>query len=94
MQSLFYYSVYGVALRSEFALSLPEHSEPALLEIELRVGSPAALSQGLAGIDLQHRSDWYHYAHLEDRSSYVRWIGLGEFLVSPDGRRITCARAP
>src|SRR5205823_339252 len=57
-------------------------------------GSPAMFSQAIGGLDLQSRSDWYHYAHLEDRSSYVRWIGLGEFLVSSDGRRITCAPAP
>jgi hypothetical protein len=34
----------------------------------------------------------FYYAHLKDGSSYVRWDGLGEFLVSPNGRHISCRR--
>jgi len=89
----FHYGVYGISLRSEIPLSLPRPQRPGLVEIELCVGSPAMFSSAIRGTDLQSRSDWYHYAHLKDRSSYVRWKGLGEFLVSSDGGRITCTRA-
>jgi len=90
----FRYNVYGISLRSEIVLSLPEHTHPGLTEIEVSTGSASLFSEAIQGVDLQTRSDWYHYAYLADRSIYVRWSGLGEFLVSSDGRRITCARAP
>ena len=32
---------------------------------------------------------WYRHAHLRDGSTYLRWDGLAEFLVSADGFRIT-----
>ena len=32
---------------------------------------------------------WYRHAHLQDGSTYLRWEGLAEFLVSADGHRIT-----
>jgi hypothetical protein len=32
---------------------------------------------------------WYRHAHLRDGSTYLRWDGLAEFLVSADGLRVT-----
>jgi hypothetical protein len=90
---IYTYGVYGISLSSEIPLSLPRHSHSGLAEVELRVGSPATFTEAIRGADLQCRSDGYHYAHLEDRSSYVRWTGLGEFLVSSDGQRIIFTRA-
>jgi hypothetical protein len=90
----FRYGVYGVSLRSEIPLALPLSSHPGLAEIEIRTGTPVAFAQAIAGAQLQIPADWYHYAHLHDGSHYVRWAGLGEFLVSPDGALITCTRAP
>ena len=87
------YSIYGISLHSEIALSLPEHQNTGLVDVELRTGSPGIFSKAIRGQELQNRSDWYHYAHLQDGSSYVRWSGVGEFLVSASGRRITCMRA-
>ncbi|MBI4382318.1 MAG: hypothetical protein HY574_14165 [candidate division NC10 bacterium] len=31
---------------------------------------------------------WFHHARLQDGSTYLRWSGLFEFLISADGRRI------
>jgi len=93
-QPRFRYNVYGISLRSEIALSLPEYTYPGLAEIEVCAGSAALLSEAIQGVDLQARSDWYHYAHLADRSSYVRWRGLGEFLVYSDGRRMPARAIP
>jgi hypothetical protein len=35
---------------------------------------------------------WFHYRRLPDGSAYLRWGGVAEFLVSPDGRRVACHR--
>jgi hypothetical protein len=90
----FQYGVYGISLRSEIPLVLPECRGAALAHIDLKRGTPQAFSQAIAGTELTRRADWYHYAHLQDRSSYVRWRGLGEFLVSDRGRQILWDRAP
>jgi hypothetical protein len=36
------------------------------------------------------RDDWFHHATADNGSTYLLWTKLGEFLISPDGRRITC----
>lgn len=91
----FHYSVYGISLKSEFELALPEYTDgPGFAEIEIATADTAALAETIRGCELQHRDDWYHYAHLDDGSSYVRWDDLGEFWVSSGGRRVLCARSP
>jgi hypothetical protein len=45
----------------------------------------SAVAQG------RRRSDaWHEYISLADGSTYVRWAGVGEFLVDDDGYRIAC----
>jgi hypothetical protein len=85
------YGVYGITLRSEIRLALPEYPCAGLAEIELRMQGPAFFSEAVRGAPLKwsHYST-YQYAHLKDGSSYVRWDDIGEFLVSSDGRLITC----
>ena len=92
-ESLFRYGVYGISLRSQIPLSLPADSCTGITEIELRMGSSSFFSEAIQQVPLQS-SPWgpYRYAHLRDGSSYVRWEGVGEFLVSTDGRSVTCAR--
>jgi hypothetical protein len=93
-KAIFCYGVYGISLRTDFSLPLPAASLAPLLEVELREGMEAFFSRVIRGIELQNRSNWYQYANLQDGSSYVRWSGVGEFLVSFDGRRIACRREP
>jgi len=93
-REMFDYAVYGLFLRSEIALSLPRYSHGGVAEVELRAGSSAMFMEAISKANLHRRSQWYQYAHLPDRSSYVRWSGLGEFLVSRDGRSIAFACAP
>ncbi len=84
------YGVYGISLRSEVPLSLPEAEEPNLLEIGLSVGQPSMFSKVVDGATLRPTpTAWYRHAHLRDGSTYLRWDGLAEFLVSADGFRIT-----
>jgi len=89
----FRYNVYGVSLRSEIALALPEYTHPGFSEIQIQIGSPDAFSALIDQVELKTRSEWFRYAHLSDGSTYVRWDDLGEFLVSSDGRRVVCVPA-
>lgn len=90
----FRYCVYGLSLRSDMPLSLPENSVCELAQIVIRCGTSAALAEATAGAELHSRSDWYSYAHLQDGSTYVRWNGMGEFLVRAGGQEIHCVREP
>jgi hypothetical protein len=88
---IYRYGVYGISLRSQIPLSLPAPEDSSLQEIELRIGSSSLFSKALQGATLRpDPAAWYQHAHLPDGSTYVRWEGLFEFLVSADGRRITC----
>jgi hypothetical protein len=82
------YGVYGIALRSEIPLSLPEMRGGALGEITLRRGTSQFFTRALKGATLTGSSDWCQYADLEDGSSFMRWNSLGEFLVPAGGREI------
>ncbi|HEV3220200.1 MAG TPA: hypothetical protein VGZ48_10545 [Candidatus Acidoferrales bacterium] len=85
------YGVYGITLRSQIRLALPEYPCAGLAEIELRMRGPSFFSEAVSGTPLKSsRFSTYQYAHLKNGSSYVRWDDVGEFLVSSDGRLITC----
>jgi hypothetical protein len=92
--SRYRYCVYGFAVASDTPLALPDYSDTSLGEVEY-VSAPASVFQTAAqGVTFDPRSDsWYRYVCLGDRSTYVRWDGVGEFLVAADGRRIVCRRA-
>ena len=90
----FRYGVYGIELFSDVALSLPACADDAAARVELREGGPELFAQAIAGTTLIERADWYTYSNLPGGASYVRWRGLGEFLVSADGGRIWWQRAP
>jgi len=92
-QGTFYrYGVYGISLRSQVPFSLPGPEDSGFPEIEIRIGSSSFFSKMLQGVPLRpDPAAWYQHAQLQDGSSYVRWGELFEFLVSADGRRITCS---
>jgi hypothetical protein len=87
------YEVYGICLRTSFPLPLPGRSSADLVGIEIQVESAGYFSDRIRGARLRP-SPWrnFFYAHFESGSSYVRWNGVGEFLVSSDGRSISCRR--
>lgn len=85
------YGVYGISLRSAIPLPLPEHSEDSLVEIELGTASAdwfVCMTQGAEV--LESSTFWYEYSRLQDGSSYLRWEGVGEFLVPFNGKTIVC----
>lgn len=85
------YRVYGVCLRSHWPLPCPEGRGSSLAEVELCDARSALFSEALRGAALRaDGEDWFQHRRLPDVSDYLRWSGLFEFLVSPDGRRIAC----
>jgi hypothetical protein len=94
-ESFFRYSVYGITLRSQIALSLPEAEKSNLPEVELKIGSPSAFSNAVHGAALKpNPGGWGEHALLQDGSTYLRWPELAEFLVSDDGLHIICGLSP
>jgi hypothetical protein len=88
------YGVYGVTIASEIPLALTESREKGLFTIALRQVPAATVQEAILGASLTTKEDWFDFALLADGSSYVQWRGVGEFLVSRDGRDIACAPAP
>jgi hypothetical protein len=85
------FCVYGIVVVSDIPLALPEYSHGGLGHVEVRSAPASVFVTAMRGAGVDPRSDsWYRYASLDDGSTYVRWDGVGEFLVASDGRRITC----
>ena len=85
------YGVYGVAIRSNLRLGLPEYSHDGFAEVECVSGSASDFAAVVRGARFDSPpGSWYRYAFLADGSTYVQWDTVGEFLVSADGRRVTC----
>jgi hypothetical protein len=84
------YCVYGMTLHSYIPLALPADGSGDLAQIELRTAPASYFSELQRRLTaVQDSESWYRFGHLPDRSSYVRWEGVGEFLVSASGERIT-----
>jgi hypothetical protein len=85
------YRVYGASVLSHVALGLPEDGVGDLAQVEVLTGPARLFARALASIDEDSGSHgWWRYAWLADGSFYARWESVGEFLVTPDGRRIHC----
>jgi len=85
------YGVYGVAIRSNLRLGLPEYSHGAFAQVECVAGHEAEFAAAIRNARFDSpRGSWYQYAFLPDGSTYVRWDAVGQFLVSADGRRVVC----
>lgn len=83
------YRLYGLWLRSQWPLPYPEGTEAGLTEIELSKGSSFLFSEAARETMIPADAKaWFHHARLQDGSTYLRWSGLFEFLISADGRRI------
>jgi hypothetical protein len=90
----FRYCVYGVGIVSDGPLALPEYADGGLGEVEYRNATASLVPMATAAATVDAASDaWHRHASLPNGATYVRWEGVGEFLVSPDGRSITGRRA-
>ena len=85
---MYEYALYGISLRSEWPLPYRDSADAGLPVVELleRPGSYFAAASSEADRDAVR--PWDQYLLLPDGSEYLRWAGLFEFLISPDGRRI------
>src|ERR1700720_695817 len=88
------YWAYGVAIRSELPLPLPEMRRPietALFEVAIRVSHESLSGAIPEGVTLQ-RNSWsgFDFVQFPDGSTYVRWEDVGEVLISKNGRSIAC----
>lgn len=84
------YYLYGLCIRSQWPLPSPEGTEARVAEVELVEASSSLASAATQGSPIQPNTpEWFHHARLRDGSTYLRWSGLFEFLVSADGSRIT-----
>jgi hypothetical protein len=91
--SAYCYFVYGMTLHSEISLALPEQGNGGLGQIELRIAPASYFSAAARKLSRHPDSDsFYQSISLPDGSTYVRWQGVGEFLISPDGGQITGRR--
>lgn len=84
------YGVYGIDIVSDHPLTMPRYSHDPLCRVDCVQGRPAIFDDALRTTAVDSTPDaWHQYAALADGSTYVRWQGVGEFLVAADGRRIT-----
>ena len=88
--SSYRYYVYGITLHSDIPLALPTEGSGELARIELRSAPASRFFDARRALPAeQDPGSFYRFGHLPDHSSYVRWEGVGEFLVSAGGDRIT-----
>jgi len=85
------YRIYGLAVRSHLRLSAPSGEGPSLGAVSLAAGRGPLVDPATARAAGRR---WFGYRRLDDGAEYVRWRGLFEFLVAPDGRRIACRALP
>jgi hypothetical protein len=90
VSSSYQYCVYGVTLQSDIPLALPADGSGELARIELRTAPDSYFFDAQRELPPQNDpNSWYKFGRLRDHSSYVRWEGVGEFMVSARGHQIT-----
>ena len=89
------YAAYGVSIRTDMELPLPPGQSPALLELQIRGKTGAIPSSTRQKIEMQQNPlSALDAGCLPDGSNYAGLRDVGEFLISKDGRSITCYRFP
>jgi hypothetical protein len=79
--------LYGIRIRTPWPVAGVPHLEGAW-DVEFVEGEAAMLAEAAAHLKPGQLQQWSQGAALPDGSSYRRWTGLIEFLVTPDARRI------
>ncbi|MGO9170889.1 MAG: hypothetical protein ACLP7P_02830 [Rhodomicrobium sp.] len=95
---MFNYDVYGVTLKSEIKLALPEGPRETWNEAVsspsnavVRIVAAEADDFAMAPEHLASPSeDWIHHSVLESGALYLRWRDWFEFVVAADGSSVAC----
>jgi hypothetical protein len=84
------YSVYGVAIKSDWPLAFPTALDRTanMAEVEFVEGTDEDFSDADAFSD--PAGPWFQSHVFPDQSTYVRWSGLYEFRIPADGSRVAC----
>lgn len=89
------HSLYGVSLRSRWRLPFPNRSDSKLAHLSLEAAPPSFFADALERARVISRPRrWFRWLILPDKSTYLRWRGLFEFIVTPDGRKILARQLP
>ncbi|MBI2818959.1 MAG: hypothetical protein HYX73_03185 [Acidobacteria bacterium] len=91
--SSFYYYLYGLSVRSRWKLPYPQCSAAAPPDVELVEVSAIRFQEARRQAAPSDPQEWFVHCTLPDGATYLRWLGLYEFLISSDGRRIS-SRCP
>ena len=92
--SVYRYAAYGVSIRSDAPLPFPPSTASGLLaELDIRNNDGPIDPVIREEIRLEpNPSSAFNVGLLPDGSNYVGLSGVGEILVSPDGRSLACHR--
>jgi hypothetical protein len=83
------YSVYGLSVRSPLTLPCPRVGNASSADVDLGPWRADRLEPAHAeAVSGRDSRSWFRCRRLSDGTTYLRWRGLFEFLVSSDGRRI------
>jgi hypothetical protein len=79
--------LYGIRIKTPWPVNgvAREHGD---CDVEFVEGDTTVLANAASHVPVAQRRRWAQYAALPDGSSYRRWSGLFEFLVTPDARTI------
>jgi hypothetical protein len=82
--------LHGIRITSPWPLGGHRGPGSGWPELELREAAAPLRADPPPTKESPKRQDWFRYERLADGSNYLRWSGLSEFTISPDGRRIAC----
>lgn len=83
------YRLYGLTVGSPWTLPCPRADDHQRADVRLQAGTRARFSRARLHQHPSHRSeDWFRCRRLPDGTTYLRWTGLFEFLISANGRTI------
>lgn len=83
------YRVYGLVLESAIPLSCPHAATRSRPDVRLRSTGARRFEQARRLLQLPSTpTQWFDCGRLDDGTTYLRWAGLFEFLISPDARTI------
>lgn len=89
--AVYRYAAYGITIRSDAPLPLPQPAALGLLEIEIQNKNRPIDSSIWEKIRLeQNPFTAFDVGSLSDGSNYIGWRGIGDILVSPNGRFLAC----